>query len=104
MVQRKKATNLLAGILFTFAPAVWGQDTECPKEPPPCPAREKPYAEAKPPARTIAPRDLPTVYEQEAERAEEAARVVNSMPGSKMVENEVAIAVFPGVKKCAFIF
>jgi len=66
--------------------------------------REKPYIEAKPAARNILPRDLPVVYEKEAERAADAARVIAEFPQQQFLDDAKAIAVIPGVKKGAFIW
>jgi lipid-binding SYLF domain-containing protein len=69
----------------------------------PCAQRQKPYVEAPVP-RTIAPRNLPLVYEKEAERANDAARVISDFPQQVFLEAVRAIAVIPSVKKGAFIF
>jgi len=66
--------------------------------------REKPCVAAKPAARNIAPGNLPLVYEKEAERAKDAARVISDFPPQQFLEDVKAIAVIPSVKKGAFIF
>jgi lipid-binding SYLF domain-containing protein len=69
----------------------------------PCAQRQKPYVKAPVP-RNIAPRNLPLVYEKEAERANDAARVISDFPQQVFLEAVRAIAVIPSVKKGAFIF
>src|SRR5581483_2933710 len=97
---------LLTSFLFAFAMAAVAQD--CAVVPNPCaqthpgPTRQKPYAESRPAARSIAPRQLPAVDEREAARSVEAARVVSESPVPSLVENAKAVAVIPGVKKGAF--
>src|SRR5215813_13077950 len=66
--------------------------------------RQKPYIAATPAPRTIAPRDLPVVYEKEAERANDAARVISAFPNQGLLDSARAIAVIPSMKKGAFIF
>jgi lipid-binding SYLF domain-containing protein len=65
---------------------------------------QKPCVAAKPAARNIAPRNLPLVYEKEAERAKDAARVIGDFPPQQFLEDVKAIAVIPSVKKGAFNF
>lgn len=50
-----------------------------------------------------APRDLPVVYAKEAERARDAAKVLEDLP-DWLAKDAEAIAVIPGVKKAAFGF
>ena len=64
--------------------------------------RQKPYIAATP--ATIAPRDLPVVYEKEAERANDAARVISAFPNQGLLDGARAIAVIPSMKKGAFVF
>jgi len=52
----------------------------------------------------MAPRDLPVVYEHQAERARDAAKVLDEFPHQDWLSNAKAIAVIPGVKKAAFGF
>jgi lipid-binding SYLF domain-containing protein len=59
--------------------------------------------EAKPAARCIAPRNLPLVYEKEAERAAAAAKIINEFPQQGFLDDAKAIAVFPNLRKVAFI-
>jgi lipid-binding SYLF domain-containing protein len=109
MFRLNQVTLLLAGLLFVFVSGAAAQDysnkqTTCGKNPAESSAqRQKPYVEATP-ARSVAPRDLPPVYKDEADRAKEAANIVSTMPGRSMVRGERAVAVIPGVKKAAFLF
>jgi lipid-binding SYLF domain-containing protein len=110
--------TLLASLLFAFGPAAQAQDGACQqtsqqcgctqtqvvKKQQECPQpRQKPYVESKP-ARSIAPRDLPAVYAQEADRAQDAAAVLSSETAQDMIKDAKAVAVIPSVKKGAFIF
>jgi len=99
---------LLAGLLFVFGSAAFAQDCGCPqtqvkkKQEQSCAQRQKPYAESNP-TRSIAPRDLPAVYQKEAYRAADAANVVAEFTPEFMLCDVKAIAVIPGVKKAAFL-
>jgi hypothetical protein len=75
------------------------QDCCVVKQQPPV-QRQKPYE----PARSIAPRDLPLVYESQARRAAEAAEVLEDFRPKSWLRGASAIAVFPSVKKGAFVF
>jgi lipid-binding SYLF domain-containing protein len=44
------------------------------------------------------------VWEEEAQRVQEAVNVVSEMPATVMLPNRVAVAVIPGSKKAAFGF
>jgi lipid-binding SYLF domain-containing protein len=126
MFRRNHLVPLVLGLLFVFATTVSAQDNQCGcKMPAPAPSvstqgcgcapvpaqkaevpppqRQKPYAEAKP-ERSIAPRDLPVVYQGEMERAIDAANVLADFPNKGMLCDARAIAVIPGVKKAAFGF
>jgi len=66
--------------------------------------RQKPRAEYEPRARSIAPRDLPAVYEPQARRARKAAEVIEEFTPKSWIRDAKAIAVFPNVTKAAFIW
>jgi hypothetical protein len=101
MFRLNQVTLLLAGLLFAFvstaaAQACGCKQTPCGKNPNQSSAqRQKPYVESKP-ARTTAPRDLPAVYKDEADRAKEAANVVSETPARGMVREVKAVAVTSG--------
>src|SRR5882724_11410789 len=103
MFEKRQTAILLVLILFAFISAAGAQSSDCSqkstanKAPRPCVQRQKPYEVSRPP-RTIAPRELPSVSQREAERAAQAAEVVSNVPIPKMIEEETAIAVIPGVK------
>ncbi len=120
MFRLNQVVTLLASLLIAFGSAQ-AQDDACKqntqecgcnktvvvKKQQVCPqtqARQKPYVESKPAARSIAPRDLPAVYAREAERAEDAARVVSTGTAQDMIKDARAVAVIPSMKKGAFIF
>jgi lipid-binding SYLF domain-containing protein len=109
MLRLNQVATLLACLLFVFGSAAVAQDSGCAQtSKDKCGAgsstqREKPSAGYKP-ARSIAPRELPAVYAEEARRAADAAQVLSSKIAQNMVRNEKAIAVIPGVKKGAFGF
>src|SRR5262245_47160866 len=102
MFRRNHLVPLVLGLLFVFATTVSAQEqcgcktpaAQAPSESTqgcgcvPAPSqkaevppahREKPYAEARP-ERSIAPRDLPVVYQAEMERAIDAANVLADFP------------------------
>src|SRR5262245_54145032 len=101
MFRGKHLITLLVG-MFVFASTASAQGSGCPqlscpavkKQTPKCepaPAqRQKPYAGMKP-ARVTAPK--------EAERAADAARVIDDFPNKGTIRDAKAIAVIPGVKK-----
>jgi len=109
MFRLNQVATLLACLLFAFGSAAVAQDscgaqTSVDKNAAGCSTqREKPSAGYKP-ARSIAPRELPVVYQEEARRAAQAAKVLSSKTARNMARNEKAIAVIPGVKKGAFVF
>jgi lipid-binding SYLF domain-containing protein len=105
MFRRNCLLLLLIGLLV-FAPTASAQECRQPvvqerkKAEAPI-QREKPYAELEPTPRPIAPRDLPLVYQKEADRSADAAEVISRFPNKGLIDNAKAIAVFPGVKKAA---
>src|SRR5262249_50850569 len=52
----------------------------------------------------IAPQNLPLVYEREAERAAAAAKIIEEFPQQQFLDDAKAIAVFPHLRKLAFIW
>src|SRR6267142_6966466 len=109
MFRLNQVATLLACLLFAFGSAAVAQDscgaqTSVDENAAGCSTqREKPSAGYKP-GRSIAPRELPVVYQEEARRAAQAAKVLSSKTARNMARNEKAIAVIPGVKKGAFVF
>jgi lipid-binding SYLF domain-containing protein len=112
---RQFSLVILLLAVMVFVSTANAQNVCCPPQPQvqQCPApqaktaeppaqRQKPYAELTPEARSIAPRDLTLVYQREADRAADAARVLERFPNQGMIEDAKAIAVIPGVKKGAF--
>jgi lipid-binding SYLF domain-containing protein len=122
MFRFNQVVTLLASLLIAFGSTAQAQDDACKqktqecgckqttvvvKKQQVCPqpqARQKPYVESKPAARSIAPRDLPVVYEQEALRAADAARVLSTSTAQDMIKDAKAVAVIPSMKKGAFVF
>ena len=107
MLRRKAALGLMIGLLSVIGLSASDKDCPCApkKKAQDCPCapqvrRQKPYK----PARSIAPRDLPLVYESQARLAAEAAEVLEDFPNKSWLENASAIAVIPSVKKGAFGF
>jgi hypothetical protein len=119
MLRQKAVLALMIGLLSVIglsasdkdcacAPKKKAHDCACAPEkktqeccaPQPPVQRQKPYE----PARSIAPRDLPVVYEKEAQRAAEAAEVLEDFRPKGWLRDARAIAVIPSVKKAAFGF
>ena len=102
MFRLNQSATLLAVLLLASASAAVAQSPQCNRgaagnKPPVSAQRQKPYE-----PRSIAPRELPPVDQDQATRAANAAKIVSTMPGRKMVRDEKAIAVIPGVKKAVF--
>lgn len=106
MFRLKQSATLLAVLLLASGSAALAQNqcnqTSVDNKPQASVQRQKPYVPSTP--RSIAPRELPPVDQDEAARAANAAEIVSTMPGRTMVRDEKAIAVIPGVKKGAFLF
>jgi lipid-binding SYLF domain-containing protein len=76
------------------------QPTEATQECTPAPVQRQ----QNPPAGCIISRDLPLVYEKEAERAADAAKVLADFPRQSSLDDAKAIAVIPALRKGAFFF
>ena len=108
MLRQKAVLDLMIGLLSVIGLSASDKDCACAptKKTQECCAPQPPVQRQKPyePARSIAPRDLPVVYEKEAQRAAEAAEVLEDFPQKSWLRDATAIAVIPSVKKAAFGF